>query len=463
MLSVIWGVYAFFYTKGEEEKMATKKNKKPRSFKPEKGEWFSESDGRYHWEGINPKTGEKKKLNRKNIEDLRNRKIEILTAWENDLNSDAMDKTINEIVEEFLESIKNYKGSTRNAYSKYYRNYIMDGIGKKGINDFKYEHAKNYAEKLYFKNGLAYSTVSAICSVLRRSFNLAKTQNYLIGNNPFNDCMVEIKTAEKKVRQTEKEVIDGVKPKSAVTDKYLERHQHKERRALSIDEVKQYAEALKVYDPFFYPVFMVLFGTGIRCSELAGLQWEDIDFKNGLMHICRNLRYEDARENFDDGPRNRYTKGSTKNGKKRVIPMTQEVMDALRIQKEQTKNYNRIETCGLNNYVFLSMETGQWQGGRPYIALAVGPKLRKLPGRMERFTGKAFPKFTAHEARHTFITRLTSFGVSSDVIMYVAGHTPPGVTKAVYTHFEEENMLKRVQNEFKEYEKKYSILGGKKD
>lgn len=80
----------------------------------------------------------------------------------------------------------------------------------------------------------------------------------------------------------------------------------------------------------------------------------------------------------------------------------------------------------------------------PYIdemcALAITPQSfrnnyrKHLPGRV----------LTAHECRHTFITRLVEAGVDSRMVKTIVGHAGGNVTDDVYTHISREALLKEV-------------------
>ena len=66
------------------------------------------------------------------------------------------------------------------------------------------------------------------------------------------------------------------------------------------------------------PFFLVAARCGLRSSELRGLQWQDVDFKRGLLHVCRRADDYNAL-----GP----TKSETSN---RAIPIPPATLAALR-------------------------------------------------------------------------------------------------------------------------------------
>lgn len=63
----------------------------------------------------------------------------------------------------------------------------------------------------------------------------------------------------------------------------------KRKEALTHEEVKVLlAEAKKLKHPYYH-VWLLTLALGLRRSELAGLKWTDLDFKNGLIFLCRQL------------------------------------------------------------------------------------------------------------------------------------------------------------------------------
>jgi integrase len=66
------------------------------------------------------------------------------------------------------------------------------------------------------------------------------------------------------------------------------------------------------------PFFLVAARCGLRSSELRGLQWQDVDFKRGLLHVCRRADDYNAL-----GP----TKSETSN---RAIPIPPATLAALK-------------------------------------------------------------------------------------------------------------------------------------
>ena len=46
---------------------------------------------------------------------------------------------------------------------------------------------------------------------------------------------------------------------------------------------------------YWYPIFAVMVGTGLRVGELTGLRWYDIDLEEGIIDVNHTLVYYDHR------------------------------------------------------------------------------------------------------------------------------------------------------------------------
>lgn len=61
-----------------------------------------------------------------------------------------------------------------------------------------------------------------------------------------------------------------------------------------------YAFLDKIKDELIYLPVLIAFETGLRQSEITGLKWKDIDFKNGLLTVRRNYSYDYSKKILSD-------------------------------------------------------------------------------------------------------------------------------------------------------------------
>lgn len=133
--------------------------------------------------------------------------------------------------------------------------------------------------------------------------------------------------------------------------------------------------------------------TGCRKNELLGLDWGRVDFKRACFRL--------------DGQH-------TKNGKRRVVPLNDHALSALRAQREWVE-----ANCPDARWVFASVS------GRRIGGLQKG--FRAACSRV------GIEDFRIHDLRHTFASWLVMEGVSLYVVRDLLGHSSVSVTER-YAH-----------------------------
>ncbi|MFI3228428.1 MAG: site-specific integrase [Clostridia bacterium] len=143
--------------------------------------------------------------------------------------------------------------------------------------------------------------------------------------------------------------------------------------------------------------------TGLRRGELLGLKWSDIDFKDKILRIRRQILRVDGK--IVEAPLK--TKNSYRN-----VPIG---ADAVKILRKKQKNSN-------SEYVFSS------ENGGPISPDSVLNMLHRV---LER-AGLEPMRF--HDLRHTFATIALQNGVDIKTVSGMLGHFSAGFTLDTYTH-----------------------------
>jgi integrase len=174
-----------------------------------------------------------------------------------------------------------------------------------------------------------------------------------------------------------------------------------------------------------YVLMLTAFHTGMRASELAGLQWSDIDFRN---------RFAIVRRQQKDGAVSR-----TKTRKVRKVNMS----DALFAESQALRARRQKEYLGLGKneippWVFLSNGQIIWDDGHP-----VGNGDRK-PLDANNWRNRVFwracdkakiRRRSLHCTRHSFASILLMAGESPQYVREQLGHASIKMTVDVYGHF----------------------------
>jgi integrase/recombinase XerD len=152
----------------------------------------------------------------------------------------------------------------------------------------------------------------------------------------------------------------------------------------------------------------VLYGSGLRVSELAGLKLAEINLEDGFL-VCRG-----------------------KGGKERIVPLGRSSCRAVRRYLEEVRPL--VDTGGREE-LFLSRR------GRPFTRQGVWKLLRQHAAA----AGLA-AKISPHVLRHSFATHLLERGADLRSVQLMLGHSQITTTQ-IYTHVSRER-LRRVYDKF---------------
>ena len=185
-----------------------------------------------------------------------------------------------------------------------------------------------------------------------------------------------------------------------------------ERRCASTRQASELAERLLDHDGASdgkRTAVLLCLCCGLRRGEACALEWRDVDFDNGVIHIKHGVNPD----------------GSTKTTKTRAgvrdVPMTDIVSMAL------------LERCEAQSEQFQQLR----EQNKTTRVCTVGT--RDLhPNVLTRWwkdhRGDYGTDLTLHELRHTYLTLLARAGVHPRVMQSLAGHSTSRLVMEVYTH-----------------------------
>lgn len=169
-----------------------------------------------------------------------------------------------------------------------------------------------------------------------------------------------------------------------------------------------------------YAILEVLYGTGVRVSELCGIKLSDIDFYNSYITV--------------------FGKGS----KERNVPIHDRLKDSLK----EYINFSRSELLSKSKDKTTDKLFINYKGGE------LTPRGVRVV--LDEITDQAAEKISIHPhmLRHSFATHLLNNGADLRSVQELLGHVNLSTTQ-IYTHISKEQLIK-------EYEK-YHPLANKKE
>lgn len=288
----------------------------------------------------------------------------------------SVDK-IQECIERFLNHIRIRRGESYHTL-RAYRSDLEDFFSFAAVEPEKVEPItiRGFISHQIL-SGKSKSTVARKLSTLRSFFS------YL-----YQEGLLKINPAR---------VVSSVKVKRALP------------KFLTVDDAFRLVEAPKE-DKFTYcrdrAILEVLYGSGIRVSELCGLNIEDIDLKEGLIKV----------------------KG--KGNKERIVPIGQKAKEALKkylALRSILKIKKGIKTE--DSALFINL-----RGSRVSTR-----QIRKIVDKYAKTIG-LLEKISPHTMRHTFATHLLMEGADLRVIQELLGHSSLSTTQ-IYTHVDFKHLI----------------------
>ena len=214
----------------------------------------------------------------------------------------------------------------------------------------------------------------------------------------------------------------------------ITREKKKERRVLTVEETEQFL--MQAEGTFYYELFVLALETGMRIGELCGLTWEDIDFRDKLLHVRHTLCY------FSKGGKYVFEMHDTKtdNGE-RVIPLTEKAIKTLKkqkIRKQEIILKGKMPVEGYENLVFVT------RNNRPTQQFIIQECMNLIIQRIQK-VNENFEAFTPHTFRHSFATRAIENGMQPKVLSKLLGHGQLQITMDLYCHVMEDTLVEEMK------------------
>lgn len=290
--------------------------------------------------------------------------------------------------------IKDYKAptvkrGTVSVYKSSYNLYIKDVFGNKQLRDIRTDNIQRFYNSMSEKH--ARNTLEICRAILNGVFQQA-VKDEIVQKNPV---------------------------KNATLPKGLTKAG---RDAMTVKEQKLFLDYAR--DSKYYLLMELALATGMRSGEIRGLQWNDVDFNNKVIHIRSALVYVDG-VFWLDSPK---TESSI-----RDIPMLKNVQHLLKKQRKEQSELRLklgerwIPQDGMENLVFTT------KSGKPIINDMFRQDVMKVVQKIND-AGIEFRHVSPHIFRHTFATRCIENGIPPKVLQTILGHKDLATTMDTYAH-----------------------------
>lgn len=405
--------------------MAGRKDSKGRNLRTGESQ---RKDGSYMYRYTDGRSGKRLTAYAGDLPELREKEKQIARDLDDDILTDsaARKMTVSVLFEKYMDT-KELSDTTSVNYVKMWNNHAKDEIGNIKVVHLRSSHVRAFYAKMS-RAGYSHSTIKLIHSILYPALEMAVDDD-IIRKNP---------------------------ARNALSGDYGEAAREKDVLTLGQQEkLFAFMRESGVYNAYV-PMFTVMLEVGLRCGELIGLTWNDVDMEKKEVSVSHQLIYKDLGDGY------KFHAGTPKtNAGIRIIPLSRKAYEAFADQKKQNAMLGRQckeEIDGYKDFIFLA------KTGRPLMPGAVNSVIyntidaynREELKKAKKAHRKAelLPKISAHNLRHTACTNMAGKGMNVKVLQYIMGHAHCDVTMDVYNHISD---MSGIREEIARYEKAAGI------
>lgn len=172
----------------------------------------------------------------------------------------------------------NLKYHTIEAYSNIIKNHIKPRLGFYRLSQITTSTLQEFLNKIYVEKSFSKNFMKNILKVLKTSFSYATDVVGFIKENP----ALKVRLPKYDIPEKDPAHIFTKEEIEIILDRFNKNH-------------------------CVYYAFLTAYYTGLRVSEVFGLTWEDIDFKNKTLRVDRNI----LKKNQKGGTKKRHISGNS--------------------------------------------------------------------------------------------------------------------------------------------------------
>lgn len=325
----------------------------------------------------------------------------------------AGNSTLNYLFDRYIQLRTDLNKHTIVNYTYCYDTYVRDDFGNMRISKICYSNVVLFYVKLLKERKLALNTVHTIHNVIHPVLELA-VRDRILASNPSTGAF------------------EGAT--------HMSGKNHGVRRALTAEQTKELMIYVRTHPTFshWYPLFMVLLGTGCRIGEVIGLRWRDIDLEKGEIEINHTITYYPEKESPTKKSVYHTSCPKTVNGF-RTVPMTDKVKAAF-IEEKHYQEEHGIESVDMIGVMFDFVFLNRY--GHIHNPQSINRTIKRivesfnadevLKAAREHRDPVMLPVFSCHIFRHTFCARLCENESDIKIIQELMGHADVSTTMDVY-------------------------------
>ena len=328
-------------------------------------------------------------------------------------------KTVTEVYQEYCEKGRSGKAyTTIKKQDSLWNNHLCAKFGKRYIDEITAAEIQDYLEELYYTDNRAYSYTESFLKMFYLIFGQAYSRNY-IDVDSYNRLCVNKDT---KIHMPKLKIDDDLDIVS-FDDKEIER----------LDSYFKGTNAETAYMLGKY--------CGLRINECYGLKWSNVDIKNGVITIDRQMQYQNGLIKL--------VSLKTRNAK-RTIYMCSKLKEYFKmLKRQQAQDKKELALQRQQNQTFIQDLNGEMISSLELVNSLPNGKIQTVNSmkyHSRTLQGEHNILFKYHYLRHTYGTNLAALNTPEYLLCNQMGHSNSQVTHKYYVAISEKGIDELLKN-----------------
>ena len=322
-------------------------------------------------------------------------------------------KTVAEVYNEYCEFGRAGKAyATIKKQDSLWNNHIMAKFGKRYVDDITVAEINDYLSELYYIENRAYSYTESFLKIFYLIFGQAYSRNYLSAEQYDKLCKnKDTKIHMPKMKTDEENDIVTFTDEQMIT-------------------LSDYFKGTNAETAFMLGKYC-----GLRINECYGLKWSNIDFKQGIIKIDRQMQYQDGIIKL--------VSLKTRNAKRDIIMATPLNKYLMKLKEHRDKVAVELSEQREQNQTFLA-DMGKVRISSLELVNSLDDGKIQTVNSMKYHTQKIKAmygiSFKYHYLRHTYGTRLALLNTPMHILCNQMWHASGNVTQKYYLGFSKQGV-----------------------
>lgn len=328
-------------------------------------------------------------------------------------------KTVIDVYQEYCEKGRSGKAyATIKKQDSLWNNHLCARFGKRYIDDITVAEIQDYLEELYYTDNRAYSYTESFLKMFYLIFGQAYSRNY-IDVDSYNRLCVNKDT---KIHMPKLKIDDDLDIVS-FNDK-------------EIEQLDRYFK-----DTNAETAYMLGKYCGLRINECYGLKWSNVDIKNGVIIIDRQMQYQNGLIKL--------VSLKTRNAKRTIYMCSKLKQYFKELKRQQEQDKKELVLQRQQNQTFIQDLNGEMISSLELVNSLPNGKIQTVNSmkyHSRTLQGEHNILFKYHYLRHTYGTNLAALNTPEYLLCNQMGHSNSQVTHKYYVAISEKGIDELLKN-----------------